>query len=253
MPSAVASTVLNQLRDQVAALTTAARVARSLPFGMPEIDDRLADGGVSAAGLHEVAAATPTLADDAAATLFVAGIAARCAPDQPVLWALTRFDLYSPGLEQAGLGPERLVFAEVPDDQTALAVMEDALHHGALAAVVGEVRRLDMVAARRLQLAAAESETPALLLRRWRKAGICPLTPPSSAVTRWRIGCAPSVPLAMPGVGPARWAVSLVRQRNGHPFALTVEACDAQGRLGLPAAAADRAAGAGTPAARAAA
>ena len=41
--------------------------------------------------------------------------------------------------------------------------MEDGLRHGALAAVVGEVQRADMVATRRLQLAAMSGNTPALL------------------------------------------------------------------------------------------
>jgi protein ImuA len=102
-----------------------------------------------------------------------------------------------------------------------------------------------MTAARRLQLAAADGRTPALLLRRWKKLGTCPLAEPSSAMTRWRIGCAPSAMLGIPGVGRPRWTIELVRQRNGNPFSLILEGCDAKGCLGLPAPVADRAAGAG--------
>lgn len=236
---------LTQLREQVAALARPARGGGVLAFGVSEIDARLADGGLALGALHEVAAAAPALAEDAAATLFITGIAARTDPAVPVLWALTRFDLYAPGIEQAGLPPARVLFAQARDDRELLAIMEDALRQGGVAAVIGEVRRADMTATRRLQLAAADHHIPALLLRRWRKLGACPLTEPSAATTRWRIGCAPSRPLGIPGVGRARWMVDLVRQRNGNPFTLTMEGCDAQGRLGLPAPARDRAAGAG--------
>ncbi|MEL0212409.1 MAG: protein ImuA, partial [Novosphingobium sp.] len=44
-----------------------------------------------------------------------------------------------------------------------------------------------------------------------------------------------------PGVGRPRWSVELVRQRNGKPFSLELDACDDQGRLALPAPARHRA------------
>src|SRR3546814_8763889 len=67
-----------------------------LPFGVGPIDHLLAAGGLDGAGLHEVAAASASWSDDAATTLFAAGIAARfaAAPGVSALWALTRFDLY---------------------------------------------------------------------------------------------------------------------------------------------------------------
>lgn len=244
--------LIEELRLQVER-AAGSRPHRSMPFDVQALDGRLADGGLSTAALHEITASAPTLAEDAAATLFIAGVAARMGdPGSPALWAVTRFDLYSPGLEQVGLGPDRVIFVEAGDDKDVLAVMEDALRHGSPAAVVGEVRRADMTATRRLQLAAAEGGTPALLMRKWRKAGSCPLAEPSAATTRWRIGCAPAAALGVPGVGRARWNVELVRQRNGPPFSLVLEGCDAQGRLALPAAAAHRAAASGGTAARAA-
>ena len=98
---------LQALRETVARVA----VARGpvLPFGVGPIDHLLSAGGLDAGGLHEVAAASASWSDDAAATLFAAGIAARfAAPGLSALWALTRFDLYAPGLEQAGLGPGRV-------------------------------------------------------------------------------------------------------------------------------------------------
>ena len=221
-----------------------ARAARgpALPFGIPALDERLADGGLDGAALHEVAAASAILNDDAAATLFIAGIAARFASKQDftTFWAVTKFDLYAPGLEQVGLGPDKVLYAQGTSDSTVLAMTEDALRDGSLACVIAEVKSADQTATRRLQLAAADGKTPILLYRRHRARDRCPLSGLSSAMTRWRIGCVPSAPLPHPGVGRARWSVELVRQRNGNPFSLELDACDDQGRLALPAAARDR-------------
>ena len=115
------------------------------------------------------------------------------------------------------------------------------LRDGTLACVVAEVKTADQTVTRRLQLAASDGKTPMLLYRRHRARERCPLGFPSSAMTRWRIGCAASDPLPYAGVGRARWLVELVRQRGGHPFSLEVEACDDTGRLALPAAVAHRA------------
>lgn len=243
MPGLSRPLLIDELRQQIARFDTPTRARGTLPFGIDEVDRRLADGGLAMGALHEIAPSAPALAEEAAATLFAAGIATR-ASSGPVLWALSRFDLYAPGLEQAGLPPERLLFAQARNDRELLAVMEDALRHRGLAAVVGEVRCVDMTASRRLQLAAADGQTPALLLRRWRKRELCPLSAPSAATTRWRIGCVPSAPLGVPGVGRPRWTVELVRQRNGNPFSIVLEGCDAQGRLAVSAAVSDRAAGA---------
>jgi len=214
----------------------------ALAFGLAALDDRLADHGLDGAGLHEVAAASAALSDDAAATLFAAGIAARFAnqPGFTVLWALSKFDLYAPGLEQVGLGPGRILYAQGRKDSDVLAVAEDGLRDGSLACVIAEVKAADQTATRRLQLAASDGKTPMLLYRRYRSRDRCPLDQPSAAMTRWRIGCVSSARLPYPGVGRARWSVELVRQRNGNPFSLELDACDDQGRLALPAAARDR-------------
>ena len=136
--------------DQLAALRASlshARAARgaSLPFGLPEMDERLADHGLDSAGLHEIAAASASFTDDACATLFAAGIAARfCVePGFTILWAVTRFDLYAPGLEQIGLGPDKILYAQGRKDAEILALAEDALRDGSLACVVAEVKAAD--------------------------------------------------------------------------------------------------------------
>lgn len=214
----------------------------TLPFELSAIDGRMATGGLDRSALHEVAPASTSLADEAAATLFLAGLGGRLAASGgTVLWVVTRFDLYAPGLAQAGLRADCLLYAQGRDEAECLALAEDGLRHGSLAAVIVEVKRAPMVAARRLQLAAQAGGTPALLLRRWTKSDRCSLAEPSAAATRWRVGSAPSAPLPYRGVGRGRWRVELVRQRNGAPMSLIVDACDDTGRLGLPAATADRA------------
>lgn len=235
--------------EQLAVLRAAIEQTQSargpvLPFGISELDDRLTRGGLDGAGLHEIAGTTASWSDDAAATLFAAGIAARFAgkPGFTILWALTRFDLYAPGLEQVGLGPDKILYAQGAKDAEVLALAEDGLRDGSLACVIAEVKSADQTATRRLQLAAADGQTPMLLYRRSRSRGVSPLIQPSAAMTRWSIGSAPSAPLPHAGVGRGRWSVELVRQRGGNPFSLLLDACDDQGRLALPAAAADRAA-----------
>lgn len=232
---------LDALRAEIAAIADGGRAAdRScLPFGLDALDRRLAGGGLAADALHEVAGATSALGDDAAATLFAAAIAARS--EGQVLWALARRDLFAPGLAAVGLAPGRVLYAECRSDAEVLAVMEEGLRHGGLAAVVGEAGRVALAATRRLQLAAEEGGTLALLLRRWRRSGADPLALPSAAFTRWRLACVPSAPLPVPGLGRARWQLALVRQRGGAPFELILESPDAEARLALFARAPDRA------------
>ncbi|WP_443025848.1 ImuA family protein [Sphingomonas sp. PB1R3] len=210
---------------------------RVLPFGIGAIDSRLREGGLRAGALHEAAAVNNTLTDDAAATLFLAGIAAREAAraSGQVLWASSRGDLYAPALEQAGLSSANTIHAQPRDELSLLAVVEDAVRDGTPTAIVAEASRVSMVATRRLQLVAAEADMPVLLFRRPRGRNQDAFAEPSAAWTRWRIGAAPSERLSAPGVGRARWSIELARQRGGEGFSLIVEGCDETGRLAVPA------------------
>lgn len=252
LPSAP-SQRLAALRAEVRAIEQGGRAGARpcLPLGLGAIDARLAGGGLAAAALHELAGASPALGDDAAATLFAAGIAARRAAEGEgtILWAFTRRDLFAPGLAQAGLGPDRLLHAECRRDEEVLAVMEEGLRHGGVAAVVGEAGRVPTAATRRLQLAAEEGGATALLLKRWKKPAADPLDVPSAAATRWRIACAPSAPLPVPGIGRPRWRLDLVRQRGGEPCNWIVEGSDAETGFALSAVPGDRPAAAGRRAA----
>jgi protein ImuA len=176
-----------------------------------------------------------------AAGLMVAGILARL--DGPVLWAAERADLFAPALAQVGLAPDRVL--RVDASRAVLPIMEEGLRHGGFAGIVGEVRRLDATAARRLQLAAESAGVTAFALRRSLRANDPALAAPIAAVTRWRIARLPSgppVPHApwVRGLAPALWRIDLIRCRGAEPASWTVEACDATGRLRLAAELADR-------------
>ncbi|WP_206431283.1 protein ImuA [Sphingomonas sp. ABOLE] len=231
---------LESLAPSIAHLRTIATPAtdyRVLPFGVDAIDSRLGAGGLRAGALHEASARSVAIVDDAATTLFLAGIAAREAAEAggPVLWASCRSDLYAPGLAQAGLPSSSVIYAQPRDDAALLAGIEDAVRDGTPSVVVAEATRVSMVATRRLQLVAAEADMPVLLLRRRRARDQDPLDEPSAAWTRWRIGAAPSERLSVAGVGRPRWSVELARQRGGASFSLIVEGSDETGRLAVPA------------------
>lgn len=231
-----------------------------LPFGVAAIDGHLPGGGLALACLHEVAARGPEAEHDAAASLFVAGVAARL--EGVVLWVIEQPDLFAPGLAAAGLHPDRLIIAEAgralggsaAAGRSVLLVMEEGLRHRGLAAVVGEVHgRFSLTASRRLQLAAEAGGVTGFVLRRVPLSrapgmevplGRMPrdddpaLAEPIAAATRWRISALPSTPPVphapeVPGLGRARWRVELLRCRSGAPSTWITEACDAAGRLGM--------------------
>ena len=235
---------IEELRARIRAIESGGRAAAGvLPFGVAAIDAVLPGGGLALGALHEVAGGGTGAIDGAAAALFAAGIAG--AAGRPVLWCVTRPDLFAPALAQAGLDPDRVIYVEAGDEKTVLACFEEGLRHGGLGAVVAEVARLSMTASRRLQLAAESSGTIGIAVRRWRRqAEAADFGQPTAAVTRWRVSALPSAPLPVPGVGRARWLLELIRCRAGESADFEVEACDAKGRLALPADLADRSAAA---------
>src|SRR6266436_3401689 len=235
MNTPVPNAIVAALRERIRCLEGRATHQRAvLPFGIKAIDERLPGGGLALGALHEVAGGGNGAVDGAAAALFAAGIAARTRGR--MLWCVAHQDLFAPALAQAGLAPDRVIYVEAGDDKAVLACFEEALRHSKLGAVVAEVSRLSMIASRRLQLAAEGSGVIGLALRRWRRqAEAAEFRQPTAATTRWRVSALPSTPLPVPGVGRARWRLELVRCRGGESAEFEVEACDAQGRLALPA------------------
>lgn len=227
--------VIADLRSRIAAIEGVGQRHAAVPFGIAALDDRLPGGGLAMGALHEVAGSS-ALCDDAAATVFLAGVLARI--EGPVFWCLRWRDLFAPALDLAGLHPDRVIHVEAGSDTNVLLAMEECLRHPGLAGVVGEVAKLSTTASKRLQLAAESSGTTAFVFRR--ASPVDAIAEGTAAVTRWRVLAAPSEPLGIPSLGRARWDVRLERVRGGEPRSWIVEACDAQGRLALPAKLVDR-------------
>lgn len=228
------------LKDQIERISGVYSRTRSvLPFGVTEIDRRLPKGGLALGALHEVAGGANGAVDAAAASLFAAGIAARTGG--LVLWCYSEKDLFTPALAQAGLSEDRVVFFEASNDDTILGCCEEALRHGGLTAVVGEVAKLSRTSSQRLQMAAEVTGTLAIAVRRWkRQVDARDFGTPTAAYTRWRVTEINSAPLPVRGVGRARWLLELMRCRGGDCAEFEIEACDAKGFIALSSDLADR-------------
>ncbi|WP_134497319.1 ImuA family protein [Microvirga pakistanensis] len=230
---------LAALRLQIARMEGGSQKTRPLPFGLKPLDAHLPGGGLARGVLHEMIEAGHASEFAGCTTLFTAGIAARL--KGPVLWCLTRRDLFAPGLLRAGLHPDRVIYAEAEREREILPLIEEGLREKGLAAVIGEVTRMGLTASRRLQLAAEATGVTALVIRRWWTLAEKDLVHlPTAAATRWRIAPAPSELMPAPGLGRERWQVELLRCRGAEPRTWILEACDAKGRLALPADLADR-------------
>jgi protein ImuA len=188
-----------------------------IPLGVAEVD-RALGGGLARGALHEIAACGET--HIAAATGFALGLAAQ---SQAIVWVAEDMALlesgapYGPGLDLFGLRPERLLTVVGAKSGDVLWAMEEALQCRAVGAVIGEVRStgrpLDLVATRRLSLAAAAHGATALLLRTE------PGTEASAAATRWVVGTSASPHAvfgrSVNGIGPPRFDLALTRNRRG--------------------------------------
>jgi len=218
-----------------------------LPFGLPEIDRHLPGWGLTCGALHEVIAATH--GDRAASFGFVVALTAgslavRRGP--AVLIAARRCfadfgEPYGHGLRRLGLDVGRLVLVETRLDKDALWAMEEALRpEVAAAAIAGAVEGdLDLAMSRRLNLAAAGSGAPFILLRPPAMAGT------SAAATRWRVTTAPAARDRFGTFARCRWNLTLERCRNGRPGHWLIEWDHVAHRFGLAEILADCAPSAG--------
>lgn len=218
MAQMTTATVIDRLRRKLSAAEAATGLghgAAPLTLGIPAIDATLG-GGLSRGALHEIAAVRES--ETAAATGFALALTAR-SRSSAVLWIAEDLSLaengapYGPGLDEAGIAPERLITVAAARARDALWAMEEALRCRAVGVAIGEVRArdIDQVTSRRLSLAAAAGGTLGLILR------TAPDDTPSAAATRWIIGTAPS------GIGPPRFVAHLIRNRRGHLGAWIVE------------------------------
>ncbi len=195
------------------------------PLGLPALDAALG-GGLPTGCLQEVIGDGSAAAAAGFCAFLLARLASREGAPRSVLWGwIGEGDLYPPGLAVFGLDPAGVILVSAPGPADLLWAMEEGLRCPALAGVVMEVDRLDLVASRRLQLAAAAGGVTGFLLARGRRSPAAV----SAAALRWRIQ----------GLPDERWRVVLERRRGGRPGAWILERENETDRLFVAAELAD--------------
>jgi protein ImuA len=207
--------MLARLRSSIERIETGESLLPGrVALGHGEADAAL-HGGLAVGAMHEVFSEGP---HSAAATGFIAGLARRVTAQRPLVWVRQDFAeiesgaLSMNGWRELGLDPRRVVIVRAVDVETALRASADALACDALGAVVmeiqGETRQFDLVASRKLALAARMSGVTCLLLR------LAASPQPSTAETRWIVRAARSPP-RLEAWGAPMLDTRLVRNRHG--------------------------------------
>lgn len=189
---------------------------------LPRCKDRPVESGLSAMtsafplglfpmGIHEFVSTSPEHA--AATSGFMTALLSKVArPDVPGMWFSSGRILFPPALNYYGIRPDRIIFVDVRKSADLLWMIEQALKCEALGAVVGEVKELNLMQSRRLQLAVEQSRVPCFLHRYQPR-----VKSAVASVCRWKVKPTASRSLSgMPGVGFPVWEVTLDKVRNGH-------------------------------------
>lgn len=187
-------------------------------FGLGAIESAFPNSVFPTGAIHEFLCVEPEHA--AAASGFIAGILKILMQKKGAcIWVSTSKKLFPLSLSLYGVPADRLIFIKAQNEMEVLWVMEQALKYDGLSSVVAEVREMNIVQSRRLQLAVEHSKVTGFLLRNDpQKLGA------NTCVARWKVSHLPSKPDdGLPGVGMPRWQVDLLRVRNGNPGSWKVE------------------------------
>jgi len=208
MPSAIKK--LEQTRQLIQPILNEGRSRTRYPLGHADTDQVLG-GGLLLGAVHEV------FAVDAGASGFAACAAQRLSGMKRMLWIIQDFSaleygtLAPTGFAELGINPSHLLMLRAANAEDALRASIDALSCYGLGAVILEIagnpKVLDLVASRRLVLAAQHKNVTVFLLRQGAVAE------PSAAQTRWQIRCHRST--ATDDWGMPRFEAKLVRNRQG--------------------------------------
>lgn len=195
--------IVEKLRADIAVIERSSPAARPVALGLPAVDACLPRGGLARGAVHEVRGT--------AASGFAAFLAGRLTG--AVLWCVdagTRASLYGPGLAAFGLDPGRLIVVRCPNRTDMLWTMEEGLRSPGLGAVIGEPDgHVDLIASRRLQLAAETGGVLGLVLARG--TGRNQRFAPSALESRWQVNSLPAP--TRNRAGPC-WRVALARCRG---------------------------------------
>ena len=180
--------------------------------GLGSVEEAFPNGVFPVGSVHELVCANA--GHVAASQGFIGGILSILMRDGGAcLWVGLSQSVFAPALSSFGIEPHRIIFLNLLRDKEVLWVMEEALKCKGLAAVIGEVSSLDFKKSRRLQLAVEQSQVTGFILRNSsKKLGS------TACAARWQIKPLPSLTTdGLPGVGPPRWQVELLKVRNGLP------------------------------------
>ena len=194
------------------------RILPEFRLGVDSLDRSFPNQSFPLAAVHDFISHTPE--EQSATSAFVSCITGKLMRRGGVCaWISAMRHIFPAALSSFGIRPDKVIFIDVKKPQDALWVMEEALKCKQFCAVVGDIRKLDLTASRRLQLAVEHSRVTGFLLRH-QPEGASPL----ATVSRWHV-----TPLAsetedgLPGVGFPRWRVELSKIRNGKPGSWEIE------------------------------
>jgi len=180
--------------------------------GLGPVEAAFPNGVFPIGAIHEFLNEAPE--HTAACGGFIAGILTTLMQQGGAcLWISVTRNLFPPALKVFGIEPDRIIFIDLKREKDVLWVMEEALKCEGLAAVIAEVKDINLTASRRLQLAVEKSKVTGFILRNDpRKIST------TACAARWKITPLPSeLETGMPGVGFPRWNVELLKVRNGNP------------------------------------
>lgn len=215
---------LKKLREKLARLETGPLFSSGVSLGHADADGALHHGLLSGV-LHEVFAAERHVAAGAGFALM---LTLRLAREKYLLWVQQDFsatlcgELSPSGFLELGFDPNRLIVLHALTPVSALRAAKDALSCKSLGAVVleswGDPKILDLVASRRLTLAAVRSGVPIVHLRLAARPCV------STAETRWLIEPEPS---RHQDWGDPIFSAALLRNRHGRTGHFLMEwSCD---------------------------
>ncbi len=226
------SNIIDQLQKAILPLQGVKSLssANRLDIGFRPIELAFPNNSFPTGAMHEFISEASESA--AATNAFVAALLSRIINKSGIcLWVSSSRTLFPAAMEAFGITPHRLIFIDVKKDTEALWAMEEALKCERLAAVVGEIRNINLTASRKLQLAVEKSKVTGFILRHHP-----PNLNPVAAVSRWKINSLPSKPEdGLPGVGFTRWNVELLKVRNGKPGSWQIEWAGNQFQQVIPA------------------
>lgn len=203
---------------------------RQPDFGLGSIATAFPNHTFPTAAVHEFISLD---AEKAAATIgFMAGLLSRLMEQAGAcLWVSTQRTIFPPALTTFGIDPDRIIFVDLGKEKDLLWVMEEALKCNALAAVVGEIKEINLTESRRLQLAVEQSQVTGFL-HRYKPRKMDNI----ACISRWKISPLTSeLEAGMPGVGYPSWNVDLLKVRNGKPGSWQVQWVENSFRPYIPA------------------